>query len=356
MDIAVVIEKILYKEEALVIPGLGTIMSHYKPASIDHVQGMLYPPSKSLSFREDDKIDGLFFSEYVAECFSLTLTEAQVQVKEFVDKISAALNRREIVIFPNVGRLYRDYEQNLKFLQDNTNFNASSFGLPTIQFYPIHRSKEQAFQEASIPSGPSAPITYPGKAKKVAKRKWRKSLRAAMPMLAGLIVVTAAVGIFFMTQALWEKEESATPIPVKEDVRLNKKPSTSEASVIDLTGKKIDAKALAEKEAREKLIEEAVEAIRDEDGDFNTAIDTEKATYGPNQKECVIIIGAYSQKSGVEKRIEEIIDLGMDVYQDKKKNLNRIGVQFLYEDEYDLKRNLKIVRKKFGKKCWIMKQ
>ena len=57
--------------------------------------------------------------------------------------VKAAIERREIVVFPKVGRLYKDYEQNLQFLADNTNFNVDSFGLPDVQFYPITQSSEK---------------------------------------------------------------------------------------------------------------------------------------------------------------------------------------------------------------------
>lgn len=360
MDIAAVIEKILFKEEALVIPGLGTIISHYKPAAIDHVQGLIHPPSKSLSFKEDQNIDGLFLTTSIAEHYNLSIAEAEQSLKVFVKEKVEALDRREIVIFPNVGRLYRDYEQNLKFLQDNTNFNPNSFGLPVIQFYPIHRNKEEVLQRVKQQPGASSPVKKASTVAKTAKPKSRKSLRAAMPMLAGFLVVAAAVGIFFLTQTLWEDPNTVQKVPIKDPVRLNKKPSPDKAGILSLENNtEKEAPTVDEKTSKkpsQEKIDEALAEFTDEDGEFQTEINTESLTYGPSQKECIVIIGAYGQKAGVKKRVKEIIDLGMDVYQNKKKGLTQVGVQFLYEDQYELRRNLDIIRKKFGQKCWVLKE
>ena len=55
-----------------------------------------------------------------------------------------------MVNIPGVGRLYKDFESNIQFIPDSTNFNKDSFGLPTIKFYPILRDKVSA--ESIIPS------------------------------------------------------------------------------------------------------------------------------------------------------------------------------------------------------------
>ena len=72
----------------------------------------------------------------------VTAQQATEAVTEYVDSLKAALDRREIIEIPSVGRIYRDYEKQLKFMPEGTNFEASSFGLPDVKFTPVERTRK----------------------------------------------------------------------------------------------------------------------------------------------------------------------------------------------------------------------
>ena len=123
IDVASYLEHLLFEHESVIIPDLGGIVSSYRSASIDYVQGLLHPPSKSLSFNKNLIInDGILIGSLVQD-HGISEKKARKIIEQYVEKTKKTLDRREIVVFPGVGRLYKDYEGNLQFLQDSTNFN-----------------------------------------------------------------------------------------------------------------------------------------------------------------------------------------------------------------------------------------
>ena len=57
IDIAAHISNLLYQNEAVSLPGLGKLFTRYKPANINHLEGVINPPSKTISFSEDVDIN-----------------------------------------------------------------------------------------------------------------------------------------------------------------------------------------------------------------------------------------------------------------------------------------------------------
>lgn len=326
------IEGLLYEYDSVVIPGLGAFVASYKPATIDYVQGLLHPPSKSLSFHENFNIDDRVLRNHLIANTEMNETDAKLAIDEFVRDTKESLNKREIIVFSNVGRLYKDYEQKLQFLQDTTNFNTNSYGLPIIQFYPILRAEENAVQEAPLPVITKTPVRTVTATNRMAT--W---LQMAMP----LFIVSTFV-IFGLTIYVLNKDVpspfGAKALPVVEK-RINESPQKNLASIGGSFSKK----------------EKAEQPVMDEDGEYETSIDTESATFGPQQKECIIIVGAFKNQEGVDERLKELFNLGYSPYTDKKFGLTRVGVQFAYSSRAEIQEALKRLRKKFDNNSWVYK-
>ena len=281
--------------------------------------------------------------------YQLSEKKAKEAVTSFVDLTKAALEKREIIVFPRVGRLYKDFENNHQFLQDNTNFNSEAFGLPSVQFYPILRQKETAEREAPMPKA-----SVPSYGAKNQPSKLVRVLSSAMPLVAGFVLVLLGISyIFFKNEPVFVQ---ASPQPMPVDQRINKKPYIDEvenASIISMIDRK---NGLAKADAPAKIVEPEKEISRDEDGDYIAEVDTESARLGPDQNEGVIIIGTYRKKSSVQTMVDEIYELGYDVYKKKTKNGTRVGVQFIYEDRAELDKIHRRVKRKIEDRAWIYKR
>ena len=161
IDIPAHIEKLLFLHDALIIPGFGGFTATRTPASADYVGGSVAPPAKTLAFSENLTVDDGILVGDIAQTHGIALDDARKAIVDFVEKMQTLLQQREIVTLPGVGRLYRNYVQKIQFLPDSTNFNASSYGLPPLQFSPIARSREVVEKPATEAVAGSASSTNP---------------------------------------------------------------------------------------------------------------------------------------------------------------------------------------------------
>ncbi|MFK8104822.1 MAG: SPOR domain-containing protein, partial [Saprospiraceae bacterium] len=75
INIAKYIGELLYDHDTVIIPALGAIAATYESASIDHVQGLLHPPSKVLSFNKNLVLDDGVLTNYLQEEAEVSLSE-----------------------------------------------------------------------------------------------------------------------------------------------------------------------------------------------------------------------------------------------------------------------------------------
>lgn len=337
IDIAKHISELLYDHDSVIVPGLGGIVASYQPASIDHVQGQLHPPSKKLSFNENLVINDGLLADYIKHQNGISLKESVEIISRFVAGTKEKLNNKEIVILPEIGRLYKDYENSLRFLQDTTNFNTDAFGLPTLHFYPILRSQEPPSVKKSKTVNLVTDKHHPAAKKPLV----RKIASIFLPLFLALIIVAVVVGVF-KKQNNEIEGFSAQKIPVNEN-RLNKKPSIDNISFFE---------SLPENEPVENLFENGAMTDTSE----TSKIEFEDNAIAKTQKECVIIIGVYSKKTSVEQRLKDIYDQGYVAFQDKVGSMTRVGVLFSYDKYSEIENMLQVIHEKFDDRAWILKE
>ncbi len=341
IDVSTCIADLLYEHRSVIIPDFGGIVGIYQSAQVDHIQGTMLPPSLALRFNENLVInDGVLIS-HIRKQYQLNLEDAQFVVRNHVEQLNKKLSRKEILVFPGIGRLYRDFENQLRFLQDSTNYNTDAFGIPEIQFFPILRNRETAPREAPAPT-PSSPVVAPSK-----KAPWLQQLakQEMVPLAASAMVLVIAMAIFFGPRPNSEKGFKAQPVAE----RINERPTVeSRSAILDLvTGAKEEVVPVKEK-VPPKVQEEEI------DEEYASEINTEASTLAPQEKVCIVITGAFGQKSSVKKRLNQIVKMGFAPYQDKKGKLTRVGIQFSYESERDVENTVKLLKKKVEKKSWIL--
>ena len=226
-DISRDIAALLYQHDSVIIPELGGIIANYQPASVDHVQGQILPPSKQLSFNENLLINDGVLIDYLQKEKNISQKESSNLINAFVTEIKSKLDNKEIVVFSEIGRLYKDYEGALKFLQDTTNFNTSMFGLPVLMFYPILRTK--------------VPVPEPEYKNTVSKTRvddkfnplvFSKVVKVAVPALFIVLLAFTIFSIYDLQKSdSTNVEISALKLPIEN--RINQKPSVSNLSIID---------------------------------------------------------------------------------------------------------------------------
>lgn len=350
IDVGTSISRLLYEHDKVIIPNFGSLIATYRHATVDQVQGVFSPPAKDLVFNSNlITNDGLLIN-YIKSKYNISFGEAEKIVSDFVENSKTALDKRENIVIPEVGKLYRDYENKIQFISDNNNFNSQSYGLPPVQFYPILRDREP--NQAGVGSSSMPKIASTTPSAKIATASASTTTAAtdqiptetdkeisyyfqkALPFLAGLAILIVALSIYVVASKdnnTRINDGSQLAESVEEaQIRINQKPSAEEDE--------------------EDYTEEGI-ILEDESA---APVDTEGETLAPNQKECIIIIGGFKNKRNIQKLVEKLYEAGYDAYTDQKNGITRVGAMFAYTDEREVDRKLEDVKRKFERKAWIL--
>ncbi len=330
INVGQAISELMYETQSVVVPGFGSFSSSYKPSVIDHVQGMVEPPSKSLEFNEDLIANDGVLVKYLQESYAVSPEDAEKAVKGFVRKLNQSLENREIVEIPKVGRLYRDYEQNLKYLPESTNFNTESFGLPSVQFYPVLRDKKKAIDAAM-----AGQKTNAGESKSASRSSKDKFFQKAMPWLLFLAVLTIGLSFYLVWQDL-SKGKTADKSGINVE-RLNKKPGLPAGTKKEVP--KDDPEDL-EDFRNEKSVADDSKISEDQ-------LDDVRTTISPNQKEAFIVLHSFGVSKNAKNFIEELSLAGFNPHSIKDGRLMRVGILQIYEKKEELDTLLVDLGKKY---------
>lgn len=321
IDIPAHIEKLLYLHDALVVPGFGGFTATRTPATTDYVGGTVNPPSKTLVFSENLTVDDGLLTADIADAHGISTEDAARAVEEFVEKMRALLDQREIVTLPGVGRLYKNYVQKIQFLPDATNFNAASYGLPPLQFSPITRSREVSppsptpAPATQTPLPPAPPMPEPTYAPE------RTGGQAGWGTALGIILLLAAlaVGIWY-----WKfRDKPATEETVTPETEVVETPTDNKSTDAKETAPKEDEKpAKATEEDPDKLAQESLEAKEREA--------REKVNVARNGRECILVIASLSDKTNADKLRRLLQEENYQEYYQFNGKAHVVGIRFHY--------------------------
>ncbi len=331
INVGASIAELLYEHQSVSLPGLGSFITSYKPATIDQVEGKIQPPSKQLNFNRNLLMDDGLLVQHLRKKYNVSYPTAMLAIEQFVSDAKMAIEKREIFTIPGVGRLYKDYEQNFKFLPDDVNFNTDAYGLPTLQFYPVLRSQRGTASKQAVAAADLQPQPVSIRTTKTGKRvgKW---FQRNLAIVSSVAVIAIALVVYF--QFFYQSPvESAVP-----SERYNVSPSLTTA---------------------DEKIENPTGSIVGEDdpvADDTDETDTEGVTARPDQQYVMIGIGMFSQPGNVERLVKQIYEEGYEPFTEKVGNLTRVGIRRAYDDEQDVQKTLEDIRQKFGVKAQVLKK
>jgi nucleoid DNA-binding protein len=355
------INEVLFENGSIILPGLGVFETHHKDAQIDQVQGVVHPPAREIAFYENKEKEDNTLLNHLVQSHGLNEEKAKSIVAETVNHTLNQMEKKEIVNFPGLGRMYVDFEKNIQFLPDKTNFSKEAFGLPSLNFYPIVKKKDEVLAEAASTAIPTSPIPpSPGAANQASKSSsdW---LTRFFPWLLGLALLLVAV-IFFW---YWQANQNDDPISKDKiadmDGRVNTSPRNNQVPADTLASNESETENQEDAKEEEVIEEEKVpenqtspeskpENIQPKENKKQS-----KPDLPPGMKECVIIVGGFASKENAQQMIREVSKAGYDAYSDKKGGLSRVGVTFLYKNESEIEKKLQELKDKFNSSSWVLK-
>lgn len=132
VDLGQHINKLLFDNDLVIIPGFGAFVLKYKPAEINEESDEILPPTKEITF--DQKIrnnDGLLVGA-VANELKISHFDALKEIERERENLHYQLDKGERVTIEKTGILYYDSEHNLCFeALSNSDIQLDSFGLET---------------------------------------------------------------------------------------------------------------------------------------------------------------------------------------------------------------------------------
>lgn len=297
----------LATHDAVVIPGFGGFLSKYRSARIDEVAGHIHPPAKYIAFNEQLNIHDNTFAKYLDEETSVTYSPRLFD--EFVAQLKHDLVTNQVIVIPEVGRIYQDYEGQTHFMPDLENLNNDAFGLPKLTY------SQGEWAQKSITSS--------------VKTLKDGNLRTTLSSAATVVMLFALVWV-------------GTGILGNLD-----RGSSSELSMVETM---IDSPRVSEpvEEIKEDPIVSQVE------NDSEEAKAESEVEPSPIVQHAIIIVGAFGSETNARKMIDKVTDLGFISYKDRPGQLYRVGLTVAYQSEEELETMLTTVQKSITSKAWIL--
>ncbi len=127
------IAELLFKHDCVIVPNLGGFVARNYNSNFSKGSNLLYPPSKHILFNKNlIHNDGLLISALMQKA-NISIDDSTKQIGDYKDYIQSLLNVKKRFELNNIGLLYIDTENNMRFeAKADVNFLLESFGYEPI--------------------------------------------------------------------------------------------------------------------------------------------------------------------------------------------------------------------------------
>ena len=127
------ISELLYKHDCVIVPSFGGFVARNHSSNFSKGNNLLYPQAKHILFNRNlVHNDGLLISSLMEKA-GITYNEAEKLVVDYKDYIQSLLSAKKRFELSNIGLLYIDNENNLRFeAKTDVNFLLESFGFEPV--------------------------------------------------------------------------------------------------------------------------------------------------------------------------------------------------------------------------------
>lgn len=248
MELAIYIKNLLYNNDSVIISGLGTLRTVYKPAEINSAQHTISPPSKTLAFDGNVTVSDGSLENFIAAQQSTTKKNAENLISKNITSVNKKLDAGETIFWEGIGYFSKE-NGTLRFEpEQNATFLTDSFGLSTIDYKPV---------ELKLAPKPS----------EVVYKQRNYTYLVAISVI--VLVVGAAIAIYFFNPGILDKFKTTDRKAVVSHTRTN---ADSLAASKKDTTKHSDLEQVVDKSTNKKNALSPIKAN-------SSPSDTEKALY-----------------------------------------------------------------------------
>ena len=353
IDVNKAIQELLFDQAAVIVPGLGGFTSTPGSATVDYVQDVITPPAAKLEFNPNLVINDGVLVQYLQKGNLSTYQEAEGVVEKFVASVRETLERREIFEIPKVGRLYQDYEHKIRFMPEGSNFNADSFGLPTVEFQPLVKEKPKVMPTPPRPAAfvsegvvPAANVEEaPDAAVLTVGEPQTSMLMRMLPWMVLLAAILIALMLYYIFGGTNQKPVADFPEATE---RLNVKPTLPEAGTTETAPTDPAQQQATPSEdnpttppvAQQKNTPPKEAAVPD-------AADTEQDNFEPTKNKAYLVVHSFGVKSNATKFAQTLTEDGYSTQTKKAGSVYRVGVMIAYSTKAEFEQARKELATKY---------
>jgi hypothetical protein len=320
MQIEELIGKLLLRTNCVIIPDFGGFIANTKSAHIDYSKGVVYPPTKSITFNRNlTNNDGLLVNEF-GKINQLNYSDSLLEVTLFVKQTKDRLKKGERVSFDNIGFLYTADNGSLRFEQDRFfNLLLEAYGMGSVQFVPEAELEGEKNTTTEIPlkeqeQTPIITLIPATKTRTLAKIAKYAAAAALLPVLFYSFWIPTHTdvlrsGILFKddfnplkesSEAIYSKKELVdTSIDTIEDDGI------TFSEVINQLPENVSVFSFELNE--DTFIPVKLETTASADPEIKNTTTSAKLRYH-------LIAGCFSHKSNADKLVKDLSDKGLNAY------------------------------------------
>jgi nucleoid DNA-binding protein len=150
INISTIFKEVLLKEDNITIPGFGTLEAKYQSAQLDEKSGVIYPPTKLVTYnpdKTDDPDDTLL--KYVVAANKVSDVDARAAIADFVKDVKAKVAAHSTVTLEDVGTIQQDENGAIVLKAMPSRLSIDNYGMDTVDVEPVPASERVA---AAVPA------------------------------------------------------------------------------------------------------------------------------------------------------------------------------------------------------------
>lgn len=302
-----ILKDILLSEDVVVIPGLGAFETTYQPAQLNEKTGIIYPPTKKVSFNPDKKTDNKeIIKNFLVNDLKISEQEAIESINNFVNSINEKMAQKANVVIDEVGILFsEDGKIGLKSIPSNLLID--NYGMQSSEVVKVDESKREqtakpkvaAVTTTTTKKTTTTTTTTTTSSKKSDKKPEEPQKSGKSSSIKNLIIILiilailTALALIFKDKIIGLFKKDKQEAPKVEVVENN---NTSDDNIDDILSS----------------TQEVEPSLSDDEILSNVGLNHITPLYIGNQyQKYYLIAGAFKNKYGANKRIAELKEKGL---------------------------------------------
>ena len=376
------------------MPGLGRFYAVPHKASFASTTGTIAPPKIQYLFEDSNSSDSKFI-EFVASVLGTNFDKAEKKVGKFTQDIFNRLLNYKKADIPYIGELKQTKDSKIVYSPDDELQNLEIAYLPSLRITPVIRQDRP--KDVIIKEAISANKTYQSDFQTttpvehtidvINKSRWTDYLLSVVLVLILIFGMRSCFKLANDNQlrnSSFNTESTVTSGGTLDTVDSKDNVDAEEESIEDTDGSvsNSDTNSTDESISNSNTNSSDVpvgnsnaDSTNESVSNNNTnntdtkdeELDPKQATTNDNKpyangvtsaeinNGCVIIVGAYSRYSNIDKMVAKIKSKGLESYVEENENgLSRVGFRFDCDQNTDLEAYLRTVRKDFKTDAWYL--